>query len=173
MSSRERIATTTKTRGILGDLFAHAIASAGISQAEAGRLLGSVASAVSQWASGDREVPVEALLYAARRLPPAEQARLVERGVEGLLGIRVRVELPVELIEAGDPVALVGDLAERSSRSIRSVLDTISDGRIEAHEAERLVADAASLEQLASRMRALARGPSLTDVVDARVRSGR
>jgi transcriptional regulator with XRE-family HTH domain len=150
---------TVRTRAALSALLSDAIARAGLTQAEAARRIGVVPAAVSQWLSGDRELPLEALLYAARLLPAGQQARLIEQGVESLLGIRVRVELPGELVEAGDPLALIGALSESASQSIRAILSGIADGRIDAEERADLLARARDLRDLAARIEAVAAAP--------------
>lgn len=150
-----------RTRAALSALLSDAIASAGLTQAEAARRIGVVPAAVSQWLSGERELPLEALLYAVRLLPARVQGRLIEQGAESLLGIRIRVELPGELIEAGDPLALIGALSESASQSIRAVLSGIADGRIDDAERADLLARARDLRDLAARIEAVASSASV------------
>ncbi len=156
MSMRERLTTSPKTRVILGDLLTHSLAVAGLSFARAAEALRSAPSAVSQWASGEREVPAEALLYAVRRLSPVEQALVIEMAAAELLGLRIRVELPPDALPDQSPAALVAEVAERSALSIRSILAAVADGRIDQDEAARLRVDATELRRLADRIDALA-----------------
>ena len=74
---------------------------------------------------------------------------------------RIRVELPGELVDAGDPLALIGALSESASQSIRAVLAGIADGRIDDAERADLLARARELRDLAARIEAVASAQSV------------
>lgn len=127
--------------------------------------LGVAESEISRARSGQRAASIDdlaAMLVALRRLRGTE-ALISEfrRDLLLVLGLESEPE-----ITAGDPISLVASVSEQATRSIRSILDTIADGRVEPHEAHRLRGDAAELRSLASRIDALASQGSLGAVLD-------
>lgn len=126
MTSSDRILSTPDDRVVLAALFRQALDSTGLSGVQAARALGCAPSAVSQYASGDREVPAAALLWALRTAHPARRPALL-----GLFGSLLWGEEATGGVVVEDEAL---DVVEAAAGLTGSITRAMRDGAIEHGE---------------------------------------
>lgn len=119
-ASTERIHTTPRDRADLASVWAQALDATGLRANEAARQLGVCPATVSQWTSGDREVPAAALLWALRTAAPTRRRALLD-----LLGERLWGHVEAPHLSAD---AEADDAVEAMSEAVSAIVRARRDG---------------------------------------------
>lgn len=154
-ADNERVPAKAADKVAFGNVFRGMLSATGVSQAEAARIIGASAAAVSRWCDGERETPIAALARFAPMIPGARAALHVE-ALAAWLGWQ-GVWLPRDpTVEAGNAFDIASRASNLGAEIVATILEAMRDGRIDGAEPALLRSLARRLRDLAARVEALA-----------------